>query len=309
MHRKHSICNKRRIHNVQHSLKSGKRQTQVLHRPWTPSGRSPNKNNNNYGILKGQNENRTVTTLLSLTSGGVVWLTPNIFRPKKRPSPFLGTKPSIGLEGVLARAVTLSCPTRGPKSTTLVTVGGTCSGPKRVGGGGPRYNRRHKLVYCRAGHADKCLIRSGIVRPRCFSAGLLCEETWTSYPARPQQQQRQQGKPKSTARTSEKRSMSWYMAKPSTPTNDRCTGEAVPGVVVKINLQLPSTKGLEAAFGTPPSLSRASTALSTSSRFSWVTSLLRRGVHVHMPMFVDGRRWVSSRYIGLSWDFPVEGMW
>ena len=46
-----------------------------------------------------------------------------MFRPKKRPSPLLGTNPSIGLDVVLARAVTRSWPTRGPKSTTLVTVG------------------------------------------------------------------------------------------------------------------------------------------------------------------------------------------
>lgn len=70
------------------------------------------------------------------------------------------------------------------------------------------------------------------------------------------------------------------MAKLSTPTKDRCTGDAVPGVVVKISLQLPSTRGLDAASGTPPSVSKSSTALSTSSRCSAVASLgFACGVH------------------------------
>lgn len=80
----------------------------------------------------------------------------------------------------------------------------------------------------------------------------------------------------SSSYTSEKRSMSWYMAKLSTPTKERCTGEAVPGVVVKISLQLPSTSELEAASGTPPSSSRASMALSTRARCSEEASLLRQ---------------------------------
>lgn len=46
--------------------------------------------------------------ITNLTFGGVVWLTPIMFRPKKRPSPLRGTKSSIGFAEVLANAVTRS---------------------------------------------------------------------------------------------------------------------------------------------------------------------------------------------------------